>query len=244
MIYPDEEGVALMGKDGFIGRALNRIQDLPPAVYFFDSPSSNILFDANLDMCMEKTIFDFLKVIQYCRDSKMLLVFPSSATVYNKNTSYARCKAILEEIAASYDIPYLGLRIAAGYGPGEYHKGKYASVVYQWCQQMKKGERPVIFGDGTQTRDFIYETDIAEIIVAMVKDGKRGIADVGTNINTSFNDVVTTINRVLGKDIKPIYVDKPLKYVPETKIQCGYRHKVSLEEGITNIIFQGFLPNK
>lgn len=235
MIYPDKRGVALMGENGFIGATLESIrEELPPAVYFFDSPSSNILFDQNLDYCMEETIFSFLKTIQWCRDNNYYLVFPSSATIYNKNTSYARCKAVLEEIAQSYDVKFLGLRIAAGYGPGEGHKGKYSSVIYQWVRDMRKDIAPVIFGDGTQTRDFIYEDDIAATIALFARQKRLGFYDVGTGLNTSFNQVVQLINEVLGKDIKPKYVSKPKHYVPETLVR-GVECTVSLKEGISAI---------
>src|SRR5574343_1130326 len=154
MIYPNKNGVAVMGK-GLIANALNK-KELAPGVYFFQSVSSIVMFDKELSYCMRETINDFINVLEYCKKHSTYLVYPSSATIYNKNTSYARCKAIIEELALSYDIPSLGLRIAAGYGPGEAHKGDAQSVVYQWTKQMLKGERPVIFGDGTQTRDFIY----------------------------------------------------------------------------------------
>lgn len=236
MIYFNEKGVALMGQDGFIGKALAK-QDLPPGVYFFDSPSSNVLFDDNLDYCMEQTIGDFLKVIQYCRDNDQYLVYPSSATVYNKNTSYARCKSILEEIALCYpEVKSLGLRISAGYGPGEIHKGKYASVVYQWCKGMQNGESPVIFGDGTQTRDFIYEDDIAWSIYVLAKQGRTGVYDVGSGFNTSFNEVVATINHVLGKEILPTYVDKPKQYVESTEVKPLVTPFYRLEAGIKALI--------
>lgn len=234
MIYPNSKGVAVMGEYGLIGGALKK-KNLPKGVYFFDSPSSNVLFDENLDYCMEQSLFDFLKVLQYCRDNKTYLVYPSSATIYNKNTSYARCKACIEEIALAYGIPSLGLRIAAGYGPTEAHKDKYASVVYQWCVDMKKGIRPIIFGDGTQTRDFIYVDDIADNIERLAKEGTTGIVDIGTGKNSSFNEVVATINYVLGTEIVPVYVDKPKNYVPETPVKavpCKY----SLEDGIRKII--------
>lgn len=224
-----------MGQNGFIGSALTK-RNLRPGVYFFDSPSSNILFDGNLDYCMEQTIFDFLKVLQYCRDNDEYLVYPSSATVYNKNTSYARCKAILEELHLSYNIPALGVRIAAGYGPGEAHKGEYASVVYQWCHQMKKGIRPVIFGDGTQTRDFIFEDDIADQIENLSDNHQTGIVDIGTGVEVSFNEVVATINKVLGTDIKPEYVGKPKNYVESTPVKPGLPTKISLENGIRKIL--------
>lgn len=231
MIYPNEKGVAIMGK-GLIANALRK-KDLPMGVYWFNSPSSNVLFDEELSFCMRETLNDFLNVLDYTKNG--YLIYPSSATVYNKNTAYAHCKAAIEEIAAAYPGNKLGLRIAAGYGPGEAHKGKYASVVYQWCQVMKRGERPTIYGDGTQTRDFIYEDDIADNIAALAKQHQVGIFDIGTGVNTSFNEVVEIINRVLGTNLEPIYVPKPFNYVPETKVG-GSPYKYSLEDGIRKIL--------
>lgn len=224
----------IYGRDGFIGNALSR-QDLPDGVYYFDSPSSNVLFDENIEWCMEKTVHGFISLLNRCKRTGEYLVYPSSATVYNKNTSYARCKAACEELALAYDIPTLGLRISAGYGPGEKHKGRFASVVYQWCQEMKEGKRPIIYGDGTQTRDFIFEDDIAENIADLARRNVTGIVDIGTGVNTSFNEVVFIINKVLGTDIEPIYVPKPKNYVPETKV-IPVKTKVKLIDGIRKII--------
>jgi UDP-glucose 4-epimerase len=237
MIYPNKDGVAIMGK-GLLANALRRIEnDLPPAVYFFQSVSSIVLFDKQMDYCFRETINDFLNVLQYCRDTGTYLVYPSSATVYNKNTSYARCKAICEELALAYDIPSLGLRIAASYGPGEAHKGNAQSVVYQWTHLMKEGKEPIIYGDGTQTRDFIYEDDVASYIADIAWRRMTGIIDVGTGINTSFNEVVATINKVLGTSIEPVCVPKPKNYVPETKVK-SVPYKYSLEDGIKRILEQ------
>lgn len=223
-----------MGKYGFIGKALSR-RNLPKGVYFFSSPSSIVAFQKNTDMAMKETLNEFIDVISHCKKTGTYLVFPSSATVYNKNTAYARCKAAVEEIYHAYDYPALVLRIAAGYGPGESHKGDYASVVYQWCKEMKARKRPVIFGDGTQSRDFIYEDDIAENIERLANEGATGIYDLGTGVSTTFNEVVQTINKVLGTNIVPIYVDKPKNYVPDTIVKA-VPCKVSLEEGIRKIL--------
>lgn len=135
----------------------------------------------------------------------------------------------------AYGIPALGLRIAAGYGPNEGHKGEYASVVYQWCQLMKKGQRPTIFGDGTQTRDFIYIDDIITNIHELAKAHTTGIVELGTGINTSFNEVVHTINKVLGTKIEPIYVSKPKQYVESTPVKAC-KTRFSLEDGIRKIL--------
>jgi len=226
--------VVLFGGDGFIGKSLAK-KKLPNGIYYFDSPSSNILFDENLEWCVRKTVGGFLDILDRVKKTGEYLVYPSSATVYNKNTHYAKTKAVLEELVDIYNVKALGLRISAGYGPGEAHKGKYASVVYQWTKQMMNGESPVIFGDGTQTRDFIFETDIADNIERLANEGAVGIYDIGTGVNTSFNEVVETINKVLGTDIKPIYVPKPTSYVENTHckpVAC----KVNLEQGIRKIV--------
>lgn len=209
----------ITGRNGFIGSELAK-RDLPDGIYCFGSPSSNILFEEDVSLCMRETIDGFISMLDRCKRTGEYLVYPSSATVINKNTSYARCKAILEELHLTYGIPALGLRIAAGYGPGEAHKGNYASVVYQWCQQMKKGERPVIFGDGTQTRDFIYIDDIVDNIEILANKHATGIVDIGTGINTSFNEVVAIINKILGTKIKPVYVPKPNQYVESTPVKA------------------------
>jgi len=100
---------------------------------------------------------------------------------------------------------------------------------------MKNGIRPVIWGDGTQTRDFIYIDDVIDNIMELVEKRATGIYEIGTGINTSFNEIIKTINKVLGTNIEPIYQDKPSDYIQDTPVKpvpC----KVSLEEGIKNII--------
>lgn len=232
-----------MGRNGFLGseiaKRLRHFDTTPNKfshrIFFFGSPSSVILFNKNLDYCFRETINSFLEVCSLAKQNNAYLIYPSSATVNNKNNSYARCKAALEEIAQGYGIKSLGLRIAATYGPGEEHKGEYASIVYQWCKQMKSGIAPTIWGDGTQTRDFIYIDDVIDNLMMFVDNQDEGIYEIGTGINTSLNEVVATINKVLGTDIKPKYIPKPDSYIQETPVKA-VPCKVSLEEGIRRII--------
>ena len=232
-----------MGRNGFLGseiaKKLRHFDTIPNKfsnrIFFFGSPSSVILFNKNLDYCFRETINSFLEVCSLAKSNNIYLVYPSSATVNNKNNSYARCKAALEEIAQGYGIKSLGLRISASYGPGEGHKGEYASIVYQWCKQIKQGKQPIIWGDGTQTRDFIYIDDVIDNLMELADKKVEGIYEIGTGINTSLNEVVATINKVLGTEIKPKYIPKPDSYIQETPVK-SVPCKVSLEEGIRRII--------
>jgi len=236
--------VGITGISGFLGSALAERFDGAYSyprpdldyLFLFGSPSSNIVFDQNIDYCFEETVNSFLNAVQFCRDNHIKLIYPSSATVYNKNTTYARCKAVLEEIHQAYGGDILGLRIFAGYGPGEAHKGDYASIVYKFCKEMKQGKRPVIWGDGTQTRDFIYIDDIIDNILD-AKD-EKGILDIGTGKNISFNEIVAAINRELNTNIEPVYIEKPTRYVNETPCKNSLPCKVDIREGIRRICEQ------
>jgi UDP-glucose 4-epimerase len=241
---------SITGINGFIGSALaKKLKSLEWEVYenirrdvdvvfLFGSPSSNELYKENMDTCFEETIGGFLNAIQFCRDHKIKLVYPSSGTVYRKDTAYARCKACLEEIQLAYNTNCLGLRIFAGYGPGEAHKTYYSSVVYQFCKEMKEGKSPTIWGDGTQTRDFIYIDDITNAIISFLTIGSyEPIIDLGTGKNIPFNDLVEVINKELGTDINPNYIDKPQNYCQETLcdttiLQKYYTPRISIEEGV------------
>ncbi|RLG22587.1 hypothetical protein DRN72_01520 [Methanosarcinales archaeon] len=144
-----------------------------------------------------------------------------------------------------------GLRFFSVYGENELHKGKYANIVSQFIWTMLEGKSPVIYGDGTQTRDFIYVGDVVrfvELLIKRIKKIKKAnrsyIFNVGTGKNHSFNDVVSLINDVLGTDIKPIYVENPIKnYVYHTLADMshseeivGFKPRVSLKEGIEKLI--------
>ena len=233
--------VAILGRNGLIGKELckrfpnsyNYLRKDLDIVYLFNSPSSQILFNYAPEFCRTETIENFVNVLDFCEDNHIRLVYPSSGNVYTLNNDYAKCKATLEKIQSESEYKnVLGLRIFAGYGH-EFHKGEYASVVYQFVKQMKHGERPIIFGDGMQTRDFIYVEDIVDNILS--QEG-TGIVDIGTGIATSYNDLVRIINSELKTKIEPIYVQKPKDYIDEAVCKTPCKVKYSLREGIKEIL--------
>ncbi len=238
--------VVVLGRNGLIGKALIKkltsedhvvytyLRPDVDVVYFFASPSSQILFNYAPEYCWNETVYGFRNVLEFCAMKNIKLVYPSSATVYNGNNPYAQCKAALEAIHKMSGYKnILGLRIFAGYGK-EAHKGEYASIIYQFIDAMKHGNRPVIFGDGEQTRDFIYVDDIADAIIA--KTDEVGVIDIGTGISTSFNDVVDLINQELGTSIQPLYIAAPTQYIKDTPCQNAIQVKYSLREGIREIL--------
>ena len=236
---------SITGINGFIGGALNKrllsmgwqtYSMLRPDVnyvFLFGSASSDHWFKNAFSYNMRETVDNFISAADFCQENNIKLIYPSSGTVYEGETAYAKSKKILEILASNYTNT-LGLRIFATYGPNEAHKGEYASIVYQFIKDMKQGKSPVIWGDGTQTRDFIYIDDVIENIIEYIK--VEGHLEIGTRINTSFNEVVKIINELLKTDIKPKYIKKPNHYVEKTICERVYYYKVPIKEGIEKII--------
>lgn len=206
-------------------------------VFHFGAPSSIILFNKNLHHCYEETVLGLLNAFEFAKKNSIKkVVFPSSGSIYSGNNpphaehvypkprnSYGAAKMACEAIASSYKdfVDSIGLRIFAGYGPGEELKGDFASVVYLFIRDIVKNKSPVVFGDGTQTRDFIFIDDVVDAIIKSAETTYIGIINVGSGISTSFNDVIKTINDILGRDVKPTYVHKEKNYVE--KLQADTR---------------------
>jgi len=201
-------------------------------ILHFGAPSSVILFNKNPEKCITETIIGVKNIFEYSKNTGVKkVIFPSSSSVYG-NTSlpqsettltmptnlYGVVKLTCEHIARLYSdvVSSIGLRIFAGYGPGERHKGEIASVITLFIDAIARNSRLIIFGDGTQSRDFVYIDDIVEAILRSVENSFTGIVNVGSGESHTFNEVVDLINHLLGKNIRPRYVDKPAQYFEHT----------------------------
>src|SRR5258708_27116574 len=103
----------------------------------------------------------------------------------------------------------VGLRYFNVYGPREAHKGVPASMVLHLSRQMKAGQRPRIFKHGEQKRDFVYVKDIVEGSIRALEAKQSGIYNLGTGQARSFNELVDVLNRSLGTDFQPDYIENP-----------------------------------
>ena len=110
---------------------------------------------------------------------------------------------------------------------------------------MMEVDSPLIYGDGTQRRDFTFVLDVVSAnILAMTSNIDFGVFNVGTGIGTNFNDLVALINKILDTPIEPKYIENPLKnYVRDTiadlsliSKSLGYRPHWTLEKGIKFLV--------
>ena len=146
----------------------------------------------------------------------------------------------MREATASSDWKIIGLRYFNVYGPREAHKGVPASMVFHLSQQIKAGQRPRIFKHGEQKRDFVYVKDIVEGSILALEAGKSGIYNLGCGQARSFNDLVDVLNKCLGTNFEPDYIDNPHAHYQDfteadldrVRSALGYQPQFPLEDGV------------
>jgi UDP-glucose 4-epimerase len=201
-------------------------------VFHFGAPSSIILFNQKPSKCVDVTVCGFVNLLEWaCKTGVKKIVFPSSGSVYGSTPPpqsedaiiqpknlYGVAKLACENVARLYSdkVPIVGLRIFAGYGPGEKHKGNFASPVTLFLDSIIRNERPILYGEGTQSRDFVYIDDIVEAVFKAAEGNMVGIVNVGSGKSYTFNQVIEVINEALGTNISPIYIEQPANYLERT----------------------------
>lgn len=185
----------------------------PDIIYHLASPSSQVLFSMSPSKCMADAVLGTLNVLEMAHGIPVFI--PSTSSLYGVANDYAKSKAIIEDMAKHYKN-VLVRRIFAGYGPNEEHKGGYASIIYQWLKQIKDGVEIEVWGDGTQSRDFVYQDDIADRLLNIPPD-----IDIGSGVSTTFNDVLEIMREVIGREFPVKYTEKPTNYLESTKSQIS-----------------------
>jgi len=141
-----------------------------------------------------------------------------------------------------YGLKYTILRYANVYGIRQDPKGE-GGVISIFIDKMLKGERPIIFGDGNQTRDFVYVKDVAKANLLALKRGDNEVVNISTNKPTSINELVEIMNKIMNTSLKPIYTE-PRKgdimhsYLDNKKALdvLGWKPEYSLEDGLRETI--------
>jgi nucleoside-diphosphate-sugar epimerase len=144
-----------------------------------------------------------------------------------------------------FGLSTISLRYFNVFGPRQDPKSQYAAVIPHFISAMLKGKQPTIYGDGKQTRDFSYVSNIVEAnLLASAVNGYSGeIFNLACGEKTTVNELVEKINSILGVNIKPIY-DLPRpgdilhSYADITNAEqaLNYHPLVNFEEGIRNTI--------
>lgn len=108
--------------------------------------------------------------------------------------------------AQKYGVAFNALRFASVYGERQHARAVNANFIAETYQLVRKGERPIIIGDGTEVHDYIHVTDIAAgCLSAMVSEQSGHVMNLATGIDSSLVDVVHTVLRVCQSNLQPDY---------------------------------------
>ena len=161
----------------------------------------------------------------------------------NPSSPYGASKLMLEGYCSAYSASYgfqtACLRFSNVYGPFSFHKG---SVVAHFFKQIMQKKDLIVYGDGSQTRDYVYSFDLCQGILNALTRGKSGVFQLGTGIPTSINQLIENIFKVVGEDF-----EVPVQYhdfrageiratycnINRAKKTLGYNPDTPLLEGLT-----------
>jgi nucleoside-diphosphate-sugar epimerase len=188
------------------------------------------------------------------------VVYASSSSVYGDRpglpkregeegsplSPYALSKKLGEEVGAHFQqrlgLSTIGLRYFNVYGPRQDPAGPYAAVVPRFFRALLGDGEPVVYGDGTQSRDFTYVADAvaANLAAAVAPLQACGRAyNVAAGVQTSLLDLLAVLARLLGRVVEPRRlprregdVEHSLADVSQAAAQLGFRAQVDLETGL------------
>jgi UDP-glucose 4-epimerase len=209
-----------------------------------------------------EVVEDGVALIEYAIKTNSKLILASSSSIYNGlpvpyredmrpliSDFYTEARIAVERLVELYHnlkgLDAIILRYFSVYGPHEEFKGQYANNVSQFLWSLMRDGQPVIYGDGSQTRDLTFVDDVVRAnMLAMDADMGFGLFNVGSGKSYSFNEIVGMLNKKLGKDIQPKYVPNPIKnYVANTLASTDkaektlkFKSQIGLEEGVDRIV--------
>ena len=239
-------------------------------VFHLAATTSPPQFEADLFSGFSTNVNGTLNVLKVAAENHVKrAVIASSSAVYGElrvpgredmpihghENMYATTK-LFDEYLGKYfsirnELEVISLRFFNTYGNGENSKGAYSSVISKFLESISKEEKPIIFGDGTQSRDFIYVKDVAEAAKSIMAKGKTGESyNIGTGVSISFNAIAELFSELFDQRIDFSYNVNPFKnYQMFTQADmsktCGalnWKPKYDLRKGILEMMGELKLP--
>jgi UDP-glucose 4-epimerase len=168
---------------------------------------------------------------------------------HNNDTFYGAAKSfnegMLRSFRAMYGLNYVGLRPFNVYGPRMDVHGVYTEVLIRWMERIARGEPPLIFGDGSQTMDFVYTEDVARAnVLAIRSDVVEGLYNVASGVETSLFDLAKALLQAMDSDLHVEFgperavngVRRRLADTSAAARDLGFEADVSLDDGLRRLV--------
>ena len=141
-----------------------------------------------------------------------------------------------------FGLPFIALRFANVYGPRQNSKGE-AGVISIFCDKIFAKQQPMITGNGLQTRDFVYVSDVVDAAILAMKSEKTGVFNIGTAKETNINEIFSIIKKESRTGFEAVYgpaqkgeqARSCLDY-SKIKAELGWEPKYNLEKGLKETV--------
>ncbi|MFD1335310.1 SDR family oxidoreductase [Oceanobacillus iheyensis] len=170
-----------------------------------------------------------------------MIANPMSPYAVSKYTGELYCKVFYE----IYGLETISLRYFNVFGPRQNPHSKYAAVIPAFIESIIQNQSPIIYGDGTQSRDFTYIDNVvsANLLAATAKNLKGEVVNIGTGTQIQLNDLVDRINNILGKNISAIHtkdragdVKHSLADIQRAKDIINYEPITTFDDGLIKTV--------
>jgi UDP-glucose 4-epimerase len=178
-------------------------------------------------------------------------VFPTAEShhPYGNRTLYGAAKLFNEGLLRSfhdmYGLDYVALRYFNIYGPRMDMFGAYTEVLVRWMEAIDAGRPPVIFGDGSETMDFVHVRDVARAtLLAATAPVTDVVFNVATGVETSLKTLATTLLSIMGSPLQPEHaprrkvnpVPRRLAATDAARDRLDFQATITLEEGLRSLV--------
>jgi UDP-glucose 4-epimerase len=210
----------------------------------------------------ETNLSGTLNVLLAARDCGVKnVVLASSSAIYGDDPALPKCEnmppAPLSPYAVSklagenycrvfsglFGVKTISLRFFNVYGPRQDPCSEYAAVIPKFITRLLNNQSPLIFGDGKQTRDFVYVKDVVQANILAMQSSVSGTYNIGSGKSTDLNTLTDTLSRIMNVRLPPLYEDPrsgdirdSVSDITEAKKILGFRTRYSLDKGLEETI--------
>ena len=158
------------------------------------------------------------------------------------------CELYAQTYTRAYGLPCVALRFFNVYGPRQDPKSEYAAAIPRFATRLLAGERPIVFGDGLQTRDFVHVSDVvrANLLAAVAERAPGEVINVASGRSSSLLDLIAALRQVIGPKAAHLGVEHQAPRagdlressadISRARDLLGYEPRVPLEDGLASVV--------
>ena len=158
------------------------------------------------------------------------------------------CELYAQTYTRAYGLPCVALRFFNVYGPRQDPKSEYAAAIPRFTTRLLAGERPIVFGDGLQTRDFVHVSDVvrANLLAAVSERAPGEVINVASGRSSSLVDLIAALRTVIGPRAAHLRIEHQAPRagdlrqssadISKARALLGYEPRVQLEDGLRSVV--------